>query len=238
MLSEETEKKLWWVKVLLILITYFISPTTSSAQSLSNYFANYKTQGQVIRNKMKLDKLIVDDSLQTVTVRANAAFGEQMFTPEGVSKTYQDIRALLHDSLQTWPLRIETGGYDIHDLVANYRREQPDQARTWGSIDYQGKPWVKDASRPYSISRGLDNRHFCVWASHGIYYNISKDQWTWQRPPLFCTSEDLFTQTIVTPYLIPMLEKAGAVVFTPRERDWQKHEVIVDNDSTATGYSE
>uniref|UniRef100_UPI0040267116 golvesin C-terminal-like domain-containing protein n=1 Tax=Prevotella sp. TaxID=59823 RepID=UPI0040267116 len=41
--------------------------------------------------------------------------------------------------------------------------------------------------------------------------------------------EDLFTQTIVIPYLIPMLENAGAVVFTPRERDWQKNEVIVDN---------
>ena len=40
----------------------------------------------------------------------------------------------------------------------------------------------------------------------------------------------LFTQTIVVPYLIPMLEKAGANVFTPRERDWQCNEVIVDND--------
>jgi hypothetical protein len=27
-----------------------------------------------------------------------------------------------------------------------------------------------------------------------------------------------------------MLENAGAVVYTPRERDWQKNEVIVDND--------
>ena len=47
---------------------------------------------------------------------------------------------------------------------------------------------------------------------------------------MFGTTEDLFTQTIVVPYLIPMLEKAGANVFTPRERDWQCNEVIVDND--------
>ena len=97
---------------------------------------------------------------------------------------------------------------------------------------------MANASRPYDIKKGLQNRHLCVWASHGIYYNISQDKWLWQRPPLFGTSEDLFTQTIVVPYLIPMLEKAGAVVFTPRERDWQKHEVIVDNDSTETGYTE
>ena len=50
------------------------------------------------------------------------------------------------------------------------------------------------------------------------------------RPNLFGTTEDLFTQTIVVPYLIPMLQNAGAIVFTPRERDWQKKEIIVDND--------
>lgn len=64
-----------------------------------------------------------------------------------------------------------------------------------------------------------------------------ENKWKWQRPNLFCTNEDLFTQTIVVPYLIPMLERAGAVVYTPRERDWQRNEVIVDNDAEK-GYVE
>ena len=34
-----------------------------------------------------------------------------------------------------------------------------------------------------------------------------------------------------------MLENAGANVFTPRERDTQKQEVIVDNDGCLTGRS-
>ena len=55
---------------------------------------------------------------------------------------------------------------------------------------------------------------------------------------LFCTTEDLYTQTLVVPYLIPMLENAGANVFTPRERDWQRNEVIVDNDQRSSGYLE
>ena len=256
---------MWWVKMLLILFTIHLSPlaySTSPAQkrktkkkvqkvqkakkpqpsplerSLTTYFANYTVTGQQIRNTIRFDKIVINDSNQTVKVVANAAFSEQMFTPEAVRNTYIDIKHLLPDSLQDWSLRIETGGWDIRDLVANYRREQPDPSRTWGNIDYQGKPWVENVSRPYTIYKGLQNRHLCVWASHGIYYNISKNEWQWQRPPLFGTSEDLFTQTIVTPYLIPMLEKAGAVVFTPRERDWQKNEVIVDNDSIATGYME
>ena len=98
------------------------------------------------------------------------------------------------------------------------------------NIEYKGRPWVENVSSPVKITQGLQNKHLSVWASHGRYFNINKDRWQWQRPNLFCTNEDLYTQTIVVPYLIPMLEKAGAVVFTPRERDWQKNELVVDND--------
>ena len=97
-------------------------------------------------------------------------------------------------------------------------------------IEYNGAQWVRNVSSLSQPSKGLQNRHIAVWASHGRYFNIAKNEWEWQRPYLFGTTEDLFTQTIVVPYLIPMLENAGATVFTPRERDWQTNEVIVDND--------
>ena len=113
-------------------------------------------------------------------------------------------------------------------------------AQTWEGIDYDGAPWVDNVSRPYRITKGLQKRHLSLWASHGSYYDIASGKWMFQRPTLFCTNEDLFTQTIVVPYLIPMLERAGAVVFTPRERDWQRNEVIVDNDDhhSLLGYRE
>ena len=98
------------------------------------------------------------------------------------------------------------------------------------NIEYKGLPWVENVSSPISVTKGLQNKHLSVWASHGRYYNKKKSRWEWQRPNMFCTTEDLFTQTIVVPYLIPMLENAGATVFTPRERDWQKNETVVDND--------
>ena len=205
---------------------------------LENYFVNYHAAGQLIRNKSHLDSISVNDSLKTVTVYANNAFGEQLFTKPSTDFIYTDIRKLLPDTLQNYQLTVKTGGWAIENLIPNRLQDPVDKSRTWGDIDYKGKPWVFNATRPYTITRGLTNRHFTVWASHGIYYNIAEDQWKWQRPPLFATSEDLFTQTIVTPYLIPMLENAGAIVFTPRERDWQKHEVIVDNDSLTTGYTE
>lgn len=111
--------------------------------------------------------------------------------------------------------------------------------RAWGDIEYTDDPWVFNSSRPNSITQGLLNRHIALWASHGRYYDVDKQKWVWQRPNLFCTTEDLFTQTIVVPYLIPMLENAGATVFTPRERDWQTHEIIIDNnDAKAPFYVE
>jgi len=100
----------------------------------------------------------------------------------------------------------------------------------WRGISHDDAPWVENVSRPNKITRGLQGHHLALWASHGRYYDQKRGGWHWQRPLLFGTTEDLFTQTIVVPFLIPMLENAGAVVFTPRERDWQVNEVIVDND--------
>ena len=65
-------------------------------------------------------------------------------------------------------------------------------AQSWGNINYNGAPWVENASLPYKISKGLNGRHLTVWASHGIYYDISKGKWEWQRPTLFGTNEDLY----------------------------------------------
>lgn len=99
------------------------------------------------------------------------------------------------------------------------------------SADYTGKPWMKRTSRTYEIGNGLDGRHLSLWSSHGRYFDAKRNAWFWQRPFLYCTTEDMLTQSFVNPFLIPMLENAGAVVFTPKERDTQAEEAIVDNDS-------
>lgn len=112
---------------------------------------------------------------------------------------------------------------------------KPEFEEAWGDIDYKGNAWVTNMSRPKVPKHGLEGRHISLWASHGRYFDQDKGRWKWQRPALFGTTEDLFTQTIVVPYLMPMLENAGAIVFSPRERSWQRHEVIVDNDMPNPG---
>ena len=84
-------------------------------------------------------------------------------------------------------------------------------------------------------SRGLSGRHIALWQSHGRYYEAKTERWEWQRAATFRTVEDLYTQSYVLPFLIPMLENAGACVMTPRERDVQSWEVICDNDPSFHG---
>ena len=71
--------------------------------------------------------------------------------------------------------------------------------RAWGDIEHHGKAWVTNLSKDNKISKGLQDRHISLWASHGYYYDQQKKKWKWQRPNLFGTTEDLFTQTIVVP---------------------------------------
>jgi len=86
--------------------------------------------------------------------------------------------------------------------------------------------------------KGLDSKYIALWQSHGRYYDEDGDCWSWQRAPLHGTVEDMFTQTFVLPFLIPMLENSGAYVLTPRERDIQKREIITDNDPSFKGERE
>lgn len=205
---------------------------------LENYFSHYKPSGAQFSRRAHLDSCQVDSATKTLCILANSTFAEQAFTPQSVNEIYQAVGKLLPEPYSTYDIVVKTHQRDIRDLIPNRLRARKDKSRQWTGIDYRGEPWVRNVSSPLHISQGLDGRHIALWASHGYYYNIPQAKWAWQRPKLFATTEDLFTQTIVVPYLIPMLENAGAIVFTPRERAWQKTEIIVDNDGPKRNYIE
>lgn len=205
---------------------------------LENYFKDYKVPGAQVSKNAHLKDLQIDDEEETITVTANDAFAEQTFTTDLVERIYQQIKEILPKPYDEYFLTVNTHNYELKELVPNRLRKHKDKERMWGDIDYKGEPWVKNISLPYEITEGLQGRHLSLWASHGRYFDKKKLQWEWQRPKLFATTEDLFTQTIVVPYLIPMLENAGAIVFTPRERAWQKEEIIIDNDGSKRNYLE
>ncbi len=208
------------------------------AENLKQYFAKYKPKGTRLAQQPRMVGYQLDNEARTLVITADEFFAAQEFTPEITSYIYKKVKGELPKVYRDYEITVMTNGMTIDDLVPNRLSRNADKTRLWGDIDYKGEPWVKNISYPSKITHGLQGRHLSLWASHGNYYDQKKGYWRWQRPKLFATTEDLFTQTIVVPYLIPMLENAGAVVFTPRERDWQKEEIIVDNDGSTRNYIE
>lgn len=199
-------------------------------ERLTDYFAKYTATAKI--STPKLNSIDIDYDRKTITIYASEGFAYQPFRPETVEMIYNQVKELLPGPVHYYRTTIYADGKPIEELIPNiYRNKKKDKERMSLHVDYKGAPWVKNISRPNEISRGLQDRHIAVWQSHGNYYKNEKGEWGWQRPRLFCTTEDLFTQSFVLPYVIPMLENAGAIVYTPRERDTQKNEIIVDNDT-------
>ncbi len=135
------------------------------------------------------------------------------------------------------PGKIITNRYELDELATPvlgsdgkpsdyvHRTDDPRQAR----------PRFIEQVGARTFPKGLSDRYIVLWQSHGRYYDENQDIWTWQRACIHRTVEDMFTQTFVLPFLIPMLENSGAYVMTPRERDTQWREIICDNDRAFDG---
>ncbi len=203
-------------------------------ERLTDYFGRYTAPTAKI-NSIKLTDFNIDYNRRTLTINVSESFAYQPFVPETVETVYRQVKELLPGPVTFFDLTIRAGDTPIDDLVPNlYRNKKADKKRLSLHIENKTDPWVTNTSRPYEAPRGLDGRHIALWQSHGNYYKSDKQAWGWQRPDLFCTTEDLFTQSFIIPYVIPMLQNAGANVFTPRERDTQRNEVVVDNDTRNT----
>ena len=146
-----------------------------------------------------------------------------------VDDIYTNLRKMLPKAYRDYSVEVRTDGQPIEALVpALYQsngKKKIDPPRAESS-----RPLVTRLSAPITPKHGLAGRHLALWQSHGFYYERKLGRWEWQRARTFGTVEDLYTQSYVLPYLVPMLERAGANVLIPRERDTQSAEIIVDND--------
>ncbi len=136
-------------------------------------------------------------------------------------------------------IELYSGKINIRTLVPNYYRSSSktvDRRRSAGQLKRKSPPLVQNLSKPYLSASALYNINIALWHSHGWYYEPSLNRWEWQRARIFQTVEDIYPLSYTMPFLVPMLESAGANVFVPRERDWQVHEVVVDNNGS-TGRS-
>ena len=218
--------------IVFLLVCAYISPATAQEQILSDEakqgIENYLTgviRQQTATPPIEIDSVAANDDQLRLFANRNLSLGR--FDKVMTDSIYARILTFLPTGFKKRQIELYSDGYKIEDYIALYREE-----RFTNEVDV---PLKTKLSNPFTVTKGLQNRHIALWQSHGWYYDQAKDRWEWQRARLFQTVEDLLTQSFVLPYLVPMLENAGGNVFIPRERDTQRYEIIVDNDrSTAT----
>ena len=171
-----------------------------------------------------------------VEVRFSRDLGDVPFRPATAAAFRAEVAAALAGVAGGRPVRVVTRGSELSELVPNAFRAPADRDATRRfAPPAEGPPLVRRIDAPHTPTAGLAGRHVALWPSHGWYYEPSLDRWEWQRARLFTTVEDLYPFGVVTRYLVPALERAGAVVLIPRERDAQPHEVVADNDAVPAG---
>ena len=178
-----------------------------------------------------LDSIKVDRRDRSFTAFLNKAFAQKAFRETDVRKLESRLQAVISTEMEPFSGNLIALGRPIKELVPNfYRQGEKDQTRMPQS-ESSLRRLTTNLSKPWQNNAQLSGRHIAIWPSHGWYYEYRLDRWEWQRARLFQTVEDIFPMSFVVPYLMPMLEGAGAYVHIPRERDTQAQEVIVDNDT-------
>lgn len=210
----------------------FISGQAVFAQNGSNgikqsiaSFLNAYAEKELSIGRIEVESLTITEKDKRVRIQASVNCSYIPFTEARVKTIYESIRSLLPSSYAKYKIELITDKQLIETLVTGQKRKYTFRNKT-------DKPLITAVSKSYTPERGLLNKHIALWQSHGYYFESKLNRWEWQRARIFQTVEDLYTQSYVLPFLVPMLENAGANVLLPRERDSQTQEVIVDNDKS------
>ncbi|MCQ2350795.1 MAG: fibronectin type III domain-containing protein [Paludibacteraceae bacterium] len=151
------------------------------------------------------------------------AFSNLLFSEELVAQAYDSVRKYLPEEYKNYNLRLYSHNEPIERYVPNYVRQSylQDKRRV---VTYKTAFNVVNRLDKPKPSAGLSDRNIVLMNSHGLYYNYHNERWEWMRPRMFGSVEDLLSTSIAIPFLLPMLENAGAEVFCPRERDFNTNE--------------
>ena len=181
----------------------------------------------------RIDSVLVDEKNDHVDIYMNRFFSRIPFREENTRKIYAAIRDEIGWRDNKFSFTVYTTNNRIEELIPNFYRSDTASYDKSRLAKIKGKipPVVQNINKKWDITQGLYHKHIALWHSHGWYYNSRLDRWEWQRARLFQSVEDLGSMSYTLPYIVPMLENAGAYVFLPRERDLQTHEVVIDNDS-------
>lgn len=181
--------------------------------------------------EIKVKTIGISDRHHEINVDFNEVMGYQSIDNEKIEEVKRLVSDCLPKKCSDYAVKLTVKGEDIDKFIIFGEKRIVAPAEKHRFV--HKKNGVK-------APMGLDGHNIALWQSHGWYFEPKLNRWEWQRARIFQTVEDLYTQSYVMPFLMPMLENAGAYVISPRERDVNINEVIVDGDGgyAYDGYSE
>lgn len=209
------------------------------ADSLLNGEWFIEATGYQKRDSTAIKKVEISRKARRIRTYADSKLAYAPFREAIADSIESGLRASLGEAYDKFSFELYAGDRNIREYIPNAWRSHPksmDKNRSPGKLRRKSPPLVQNLSKSFIPRSSLYNLNIALWHSHGWYYEPKLNRWEWQRARLFQTVEDIYPMSYTLPFLVPMLEHAGANVFIPRERDWQVHEVIVDKEGS-TGNS-
>lgn len=232
------KKQAFFIFFLIVVSTTAQNGITKFKDELSQSIATIYSESMKQPAKIKIDSISFNSQKRTVEIYAGVSLSYMPMREETVRRIYDSIRHYLPQQQKNYALSVFTDQQEITNLIPNYHRHTTEKDKDRVIAHKVSAPLTKNISSPIgSITKGLENNHIALWQSHGWYYEQKLSRWEWQRARIFQTVEDIYTQSYVVPFILPMLENAGANVLLPRERDYNQTEIIVDNNKTINSQS-
>lgn len=176
---------------------------------------------------LRVNSVKPDKGSRTAKIFLNENFTYLPVTKDLINDLNNRAQEVLPDSLSSYRLSLMVGDKPLSYFISTIDK-LPVSAR-------KNPPFVVEAEPLAKAKDGMSGDIVAMWASHGRYFKPGSDSWYWQRPQLFQVTEDTHTMSYILPYVVPMIENAGGYVLLPRERNINRNEVIVDNDTNDEG---
>jgi hypothetical protein len=210
------------------------SPIVKAYKPVADSLKTLLEERTSVKTSLRLDKVMHRGDL--LDIYFTQELSDYPWRKEDVQWFQKELKKQTPAAYRSYPLgEIFAGGTPLKDLVMPaLGNDGKPVANAMRVADPKGKPVIENID-VQAFRKGLYGRHIALWQSHGRYFEAKTDRWEWQRATLHRTVEDMYTQSYVLPFLIPMLENAGAYVMTPRERDTSSEEVVCDNDTAFSG---
>lgn len=191
-------------------------------EAVTAVICNYRP-GTTGFGPVKAEKVIIDKARKAITIELNGNASYIPLTAQKLEALKAECLAALGPQYTKYKISLKSDGHTLDQLALFAAKKNLAPKEKASFITRNDAP---------EAPQGLDGANIAMWQSHGWYFEPKLNRWEWQRARIFQTVEDLYTQSYVVPFLMPMLENAGAYVMSPRERDINTCEIIIDNDAS------